>query len=187
MSGSTQTLPGPAWTLEAVPRHQKRWLSFLSLRFGTVLCSMVGIICFAWALVQHENSVVYTDGIGAGFSSFNLGTSTYGFLWSSIFLLIVSCSCAVHPGVSIAFDCIGLLAQIITTLMYLAGLGEYHSGGYQDSGTADDQLYGVEVFGCAMLILGVGFYLALITCASKASHVRCKEGKEQVKPKDELA
>lgn len=81
--------------------------------------------------------------------------STYGFLWSSIFLLVVLCGCAVHPGVSIAFDCIAFLAQIITTLMYLAELGAYHSGGYQESGTADDQLYGVEIFGCAMLLLGV--------------------------------
>lgn len=63
----------PTWNLEAIPRDQKKWLSFLSLRFGTVLCSMVGIICFAWAYVQHEKGVAYTDGIGSGFSIFNTG------------------------------------------------------------------------------------------------------------------
>lgn len=39
--------------------------------------------------------------------------------------------------------------------MYLAELGIYHSGGYQDRGTADDRLYGVEIFACAILLLGV--------------------------------
>lgn len=74
MSSSPHQLTETTWSLEAVPRQKKNWLSLLSFRFGTVLCSMVGIVCFAWALVQHENNVVYTDGIGAGYSSFNLGT-----------------------------------------------------------------------------------------------------------------
>lgn len=61
----------PIPNIEAIPRTQKNWLSFFSLRFGTVLSSMIGVICFAWAYIQHENGAAYTDGIGSGFSIFN--------------------------------------------------------------------------------------------------------------------
>lgn len=64
----------PTWSVEALPRRDKKWLSLLTLRFGTMLCSLVGIGCFSWAFTQHDGDVVYTDGIGAGYSSFNIGT-----------------------------------------------------------------------------------------------------------------
>lgn len=73
MSSKTYDQAYPTWKLEAVPRAQKKWLSLLSFRFGTILCSMVGVICFAWAYVQHENGVAYTDGIGSGYSIVNMG------------------------------------------------------------------------------------------------------------------
>ena len=69
---SAQTYP--TWSVEALPRRDKKWLSLLTLRFGTMLCSLVGIGCFSWAFTQHDGDVVYTDGIGAGYSSFNIGT-----------------------------------------------------------------------------------------------------------------
>ena len=60
-----------------------------------------------------------------------------------------------HPGVSIAFDCIAFLAQIITTLMYLAELGHYHPDGYEERGDLDDKVWRAEVAGCSLLMLGV--------------------------------
>ncbi|KAJ5578470.1 uncharacterized protein N7459_007434 [Penicillium hispanicum] len=170
-----------ALCVEALPRKQQKWLSFLSLRFGTVLCSMVGIVCFAWAFSQHEAEVVYTDGIGAGLAVSNLGTASYGFVWSTIIFSIVFFGCAVHPGVSIAFDCIALISQIITAVWNLYELGFYHAGGYGDPGTQDDRLYGVECFGSTMLLLGVIFYVGLIVRASMVCHVQ-RRNRMNVKP-----
>lgn len=65
------------------------------------------------------------------------------------------CGCTVHPGVSIAFDCIAFLAQVIPVAMDLNEFATYHAGGYGESGTLDDRLYGVECFGCAVMLLGV--------------------------------
>jgi hypothetical protein len=64
----------PTWCLEAVPRQQKKWLSFLTLRFAAVLCQMTVVICFAWAYTEHEKPVAYIDGLGSAWSSINLGT-----------------------------------------------------------------------------------------------------------------
>lgn len=64
----------PTWCLEAVPRQQKKWLSFLTLRFAAALCQMTVMICFAWAYTEHEKPVAYIDGLGSAWSSINLGT-----------------------------------------------------------------------------------------------------------------
>lgn len=76
-------------------------------------------------------------------------------MWSTIFLVIVLCGCAVHPGVSIAFDCIAFLAQIIPVAMDLNEIATYHAGGYGVSGTLDDRLHAAECFGSAIMLLGV--------------------------------
>jgi hypothetical protein len=44
------------------------------LRFGTVLCNLIAMICFAWAMEQHYIGVVSTDGLGQAWAGANLGT-----------------------------------------------------------------------------------------------------------------
>jgi hypothetical protein len=63
-----------SWCLDAVPRRENKWLSLLSLRFGTILCNMIAIICFAWAMPQHIIGLVSTDGLGQTWAGINLGT-----------------------------------------------------------------------------------------------------------------
>lgn len=62
------------WHPDAVPRQQKKWLNFLSLRFGAIICTIAPIVCFAWAYTQHDAGVVATDGLGRSWSGINLGT-----------------------------------------------------------------------------------------------------------------
>lgn len=183
MSTALNHQSSPSFCIEAIPRKEKKWLSLLSLRFGTVLCTMVAIICFAWAMVQHHEGVVSTDGLGEAWSSLNLGTvsqristitiftvvvgqtywprifyhqASYGFVWSTIFLIVVFCNCAVHPGVIVAFDCIAFIAQIITVCFHLHELVFYNLGGYYPSGHGTrGLLYGAECLGCSMILIGM--------------------------------
>lgn len=74
MSTALNHEPSPSFCIEAIPRKEKKWLSLFSLRFDTVLCTMIAIICFAWTMVQHHEGVVSTDGLGEAWSSLNLGT-----------------------------------------------------------------------------------------------------------------
>ncbi|KAJ5131243.1 uncharacterized protein N7515_007282 [Penicillium bovifimosum] len=140
----------PSWSLEALPRKERKWLSLFSLRFGAVLCTMTAIICFAWAMQEHNRVGVATDGLGSAFAAINLGTVSYGFVWSSVVLIVVLCNCAVHPGIIIAFDCIAFVAQIITVSFELHELAYWHAGGYKMRNTrAADVLYGVECLACS--------------------------------------
>ncbi|KAJ5332908.1 uncharacterized protein N7506_006691 [Penicillium brevicompactum] len=140
-----------SWCLEAVPRRSRKWLSLLSLRFGTILCNIIAVPCFAWAMEQHYKGIVATDGLGQTWAGMNLGTSAYGLIWSTIFLIVVLCNCAVHPGVIIAFDFIAFCAQLITVCFHLYELTFYHLGGYGSYGRFDvDRLYGIECLGCSV-------------------------------------
>lgn len=62
------------WHPDAVPRQQKKWLNFLSLRFGAIISTIAPIVCFAWAYTQHEAGVVATDGLGSAWAGISLGT-----------------------------------------------------------------------------------------------------------------
>ncbi|GLI71847.1 hypothetical protein PoHVEF18_000014 [Penicillium ochrochloron] len=178
----------PTRCLEAVPRQQKKWLSFLTLRFAAVLCQMTVVICFAWAYTEHEKPVAYIDGLGSAWSSINLGTAAYAFLWSTIFLVVVLIfNCRVHPGASITFDCLAFLAQIITVSFYVNEFAEYQHGGYSENTGEAKRLYGVECFGIAMMFLGLIFNLVLMIRASMACHVERKAGKQAIQPKFEDA
>lgn len=64
----------PGWHPDAVPRQQKKWLNFLSLRFGAIISTIAPIVCFAWAYTQHEAGVVATDGLGSAWAGISLGT-----------------------------------------------------------------------------------------------------------------
>ncbi|KAJ5551743.1 hypothetical protein N7461_006441 [Penicillium sp. DV-2018c] len=146
----------PSWSLEALPRKERKWLSLLSLRFGAVLCTMTAVICFAWAMEEHDKVGVATDGLGKAFAEINLGTTAYGFVWSSFVLIVALCTCAMHPGIIIAFDCIAVIAQLITVCLELHELVYWHDGGYGMSGTRDDDvLYGVECLACSVTLLGM--------------------------------
>lgn len=89
MSTALNHQSSPSFCIEAIPRKEKKWLSLLSLRFGTVLCTMVAIICFAWAMVQHHEGVVSTDGLGEAWSSLNLGTVSQRISTITIFTVVV--------------------------------------------------------------------------------------------------
>ncbi|KAJ5954055.1 hypothetical protein N7501_008334 [Penicillium viridicatum] len=179
MSTALNDQPSPSFCIEAVPRKEKKWLSLLSLRFGAVLCTMIAIICFAWAMVQHHEGVVSSDGLGEAWSSINLGTASYGFVWSTIFLIVVFCNCAVHPGVIVAFDCIAFIAQLITVCFDLHELAYWNLGGYSySSNHKAGPLYGAECLGCSMILVGVLFNLILCVRASIACHRLRKAGKQ---------
>ncbi|OQE23446.1 hypothetical protein PENFLA_c011G07672 [Penicillium flavigenum] len=178
MSTALDHQSSPSFCIEAIPRKEKKWLSLLSLRFGTVLCTMIAIICFAWAMVQHHEGVVYSDGLGEAWSSLNLGTASYGFVWSTIFLIVVFCNCVVHPGVIIAFDCIAFIAQIITVCFDLHELVFYNLGGYYPSHPDTGPLYGAECLGCSMILIGVLFNLILCVRACIACHRLRKAAKQ---------
>ncbi|KAJ5162555.1 uncharacterized protein N7500_004385 [Penicillium coprophilum] len=168
-----------SFCIEAVPRKERKWLSLLSLRFGAVLCTMVAIICFAWAMVQHQEGVVSSDGLGEAWSSINLGTASYGFLWSLILLIVVFCNCVVHPGIIVAFDCIACIAQLITVCFDLHELAYWNLGGYGYSSTHNlDPLYGAECLACSMILLGILFNIILCVRASIACHRLRKAGKQ---------
>ena len=66
-----------SWCLEVVPRSERKLLSFLSLRFAIVLCNIIAVTCFAWAMKQHYLGVVSTDGLGQTWAGINLGTVSY--------------------------------------------------------------------------------------------------------------
>ncbi|CAI7596177.1 unnamed protein product [Penicillium palitans] len=179
MSTPLNHQPSPSFCIEAVPRKEKKWLSLLSLRFGAVLCTMIAIICFAWAMVQHHEGVVSSDGLGEAWSSMNLGTASYGFVWSTIFLIVVFCNCAVHPGVIVAFDCIAFLAQLITVCLDLHELAYWNLGGYSySSNRKAGPLYGAECLGCSMILVGIFFNFILCVRASIACHRLRKAGKQ---------
>lgn len=74
MSATWDDKTRTSWCLEAVPRTERKWLSLLSLRFGTIPCNMIAIICFAWAMTQHIIGLVSTDGLGQTWAGINLGT-----------------------------------------------------------------------------------------------------------------
>ncbi|CAG8922960.1 unnamed protein product [Penicillium salamii] len=171
-----------SWCLEAVPRSERKWLSFLSLRFGIVLCNIIAMVCFAWAMEEHHKGFVSTDGLGESWAGINLGTSAYGFTWSTIFLIVVFCNCAVHPGVIIAFDSVAFCAQVITICFYLNELVGYHLGGYGTYTTYDgNKLYGVECLSCSMVLFAITFNLLLLVRASMACHTHRKTGKMETK------
>ena len=46
----------------------------LGLRIGALLCQLNCVVCFAWALTEHEKGIAYIDGLGSSWSSINLGT-----------------------------------------------------------------------------------------------------------------
>ncbi|CAG7936192.1 unnamed protein product [Penicillium nalgiovense] len=178
MSTALNHEPSPSFCIEAIPRKEKKWLSLFSLRFDTVLCTMIAIICFAWTMVQHHEGVVSTDGLGEAWSSLNLGTASYGFVWSTIFLIVVFCNCAFHPGVIIAFDCIAFIAQIITVCFHLHELVFYNLGGYYSGLHDTGPLYGAECLGCSMILIGILFNLILCVRASIACHRLRKAAKQ---------
>ncbi|KAJ5774747.1 hypothetical protein N7457_009643 [Penicillium paradoxum] len=164
--------------LDAIHRKEKKWLSLLSLRFGAVLCTMIAIICFAWALVKHDEGIVSTDGLGAAWASINIGTASYGFVWSTVVLIVVFCNCAIPPGVTIAFDCIAFLAQIITVCLELIEIAHWHAGGYGDYSHPDaGPLYGAECLACSVMLLGILFNIILFLRASMACHGQRKAAK----------
>ncbi|KAJ5091378.1 hypothetical protein NUU61_006248 [Penicillium alfredii] len=146
----------PAWCIEAVPRPYSRWLSFLSLRFVTVLTSMIGVICYAWGLPLQQGGLVYSDGVGPALASSNLGTAAYGFLWSSsVILVVVAFNCAVHPGATITFDLLAMAGQITTAVWDMYELGYYHDFGVERwSRGRERRLIGVEVFAAVMMLVG---------------------------------
>ncbi|OQE24434.1 hypothetical protein PENSTE_c007G09907 [Penicillium steckii] len=177
------------WYPDAVPRQQKKWLNFLSLRFGAIISTIAPIICFAWAYTQHQDGAVSTDGLGASWASINLGTAAYGFTWSTaLFLVVLIFNCAVPPGFIIFFDCIAWLAQLITIIFYMQELGGWHAGGYGYSkNRTHEELYGAEVFGASMMLLGMVFNIVLMIVASRACHVQRKAKKQTAYPKIEDA
>ncbi|CAI7641421.1 unnamed protein product [Penicillium bialowiezense] len=182
MSAAWNYKTSTSWCLEAVPRKDRKWLSFLSLRFGTIPCNIIAVVCFAWAMEQHVMGVVSTDGLGQTWAGINLGTSAYGLIWSTIFLIVVFCNFAVHPGVIIAFDCVAFCAQLITVCFYLYELTYYQLGGYGSYGTKDDdKLYGVECLGCSMVLLAITFNLILLVRASGVCRAQRKAGKAEAK------
>lgn len=82
--------------------------------------------------------------------------ASYGFVWSSIFLIVVFCNCAVHPGVIVAFDCIAFIAQLITVCFDLHELAYWNLGGYSySSNHKAGPLYGAECLGCSMILIGM--------------------------------
>ncbi|CAI7576116.1 unnamed protein product [Penicillium pancosmium] len=172
------------WHPDAVPRQQKKWLNFLSLRFGAIINTIAPIVCFAWAYTQHEAGVVATDGLGSAWAGINLGTASYGFVWSTVvFLVVLTFNCAIPPGVVIFFDCISWLAQLITICFYMQELGGWHAGGYgYSSNNKHENLYEAEVFGCSMMFLGIIFNMILMIVASKACHIQRNAKKEPTKP-----
>ncbi|KAJ6093960.1 hypothetical protein N7467_002805 [Penicillium canescens] len=183
MPSTSYDQTNPSWCIEAIPRQQKKWLSFLSLRFGTVLCTLTAVICFSWAMVQHDEGIVSTDGLGSAWSSINIGTSAYGFIWSTAYLIVIFCNCIVPPAASITFDCIAFIAQIIGVSFDLHELAYWNGGGYGLSRTTDDDvLYGVECFGCSVMLFGALIYLVLVVWASRACHVERKAGRRDFKP-----
>ncbi|KAJ5945160.1 hypothetical protein N7516_005328 [Penicillium verrucosum] len=116
---------------------------------------MIGIVCFAWAMVQHQEGVISSDGLGEAWSTMLLGTTSYGFVWSTIFLIVVLCNCAVHPGVIVAFDFIAFAGQFSTVCIDLHELAYWSLGGYGYSSTHNvGRLYGVECLGCSMVLVG---------------------------------
>ncbi|KAJ5232902.1 hypothetical protein N7468_005858 [Penicillium chermesinum] len=167
----------PSWCLEAVPRQSKKWLSLVTLRFGALLCQLICVICFSWALAEHEKGIAYIDGLGSGWSSINLGTSSYAFLWSATFLTVVAFNRRVHPGIGIAFDLLAFLAQMITVAFYLNEFAQWQTGGYPDDTEEAKRLYGVECFALAMMLLGLSFNLILLIRSSVACDVERKEAK----------
>jgi hypothetical protein len=89
--------------------------------------------------------------------------AAYAFLWSAVFLAVVLIfNCRVHPGASIAFDCLAFLAQIITVSFYVNEFAEYQHGGYSENTEEAKRLYGVECFGIAMMFLGL--YVLSLSC-----------------------
>lgn len=81
--------------------------------------------------------------------------ASYGFVWSTIFLIVVFCNCAVHPGVIVAFDCIAFAVQFSTVCIDLHELAYWSLGGYGYSSTHNvGRLYGVECLGCSMVLVG---------------------------------
>ncbi|KGO75073.1 hypothetical protein PITC_047560 [Penicillium italicum] len=171
MSTALNHQPSPYFCIESIPRKENKWLSLLSLRFGTVLCTMIAIICFAWAMVQHHEGVVSSDGLGEAWSSINLGTVSYGFVWSTLVLILVFCNCTIHPGVVVAFDCVAFIAQLITVCLYLQELDYWNHGGYSYSSAHNvGQLYRAECLGCSMILVGILFNLILFVRASIACH-----------------
>lgn len=80
MSAAWNYKTNDAWCLEAVPRKDRKWLSFLSLRFGAIPCNVIAVVCFAWAMEQHVMGVVSTDGLGQTWAGINLGTVCRYFL-----------------------------------------------------------------------------------------------------------
>ncbi|KAJ5488158.1 hypothetical protein N7453_011612 [Penicillium expansum] len=186
MSTAFNHQPSPSFCIEAVPRKEKKWRSLLSLRFGAVLCTMIAIICFAWAMVQHHEGIVSSDGLGEAWSSINLGTASYGFVWSTVFLVVVFCNCAVHPGVIVAFDCIAFIAQLITVCFDLHELAYWNLGGYSYSSTHNvGPLYAAECLGCSMILLGILFNLILCVRASIACH-KLRKARKQPDAKQEF-
>ncbi|KAJ5082719.1 hypothetical protein N7532_011762 [Penicillium argentinense] len=171
------------WHPDVIPQHQKKWLKFLSLRFGAMVSAIAPIACFAWAYTQHRAGEVSTDGLGASWSHINLGTAAYAFAWSTLkFLVVLIFNCAIHPGITIAFDCIAWVAQLITICFYLIELGYWHAGGYGYSKTGvHKQLYGAEVFGCSMMLLEITFHFILMCVAASACHTQRKAEKPAAK------
>ncbi|KAJ5458404.1 hypothetical protein N7475_009792 [Penicillium sp. IBT 31633x] len=143
---------------------------------------MIAVICFAWAMQQHHEGLVSTDGLGEAFAVINLGTAAYGFVWSTVVLIVVFCNCAIPPGVIIAFDCIAFLAQIITVGFELHELTYWHLGGYEIYDSQEsDRLYGAECLACAVMVLGTLFNLILCVRASMACHGQRKASKRTAK------
>ncbi|KAI9926002.1 hypothetical protein MW887_004461 [Aspergillus wentii] len=163
----------PAWCIEAVPRPHKRWLSFLSVRFVTVLFSLIGLICFAWGYPQQQDGgIAYGDGPTASLACSNLGTAAYGFAWSSIFILVVVIfNCAVHPGASITFDFLACAAQACTSVWYIYELEHYYDFRRPSSyGKGDEKkLVRVEAFATIVILL------------SAICHVQRKRGIQNTK------
>lgn len=82
--------------------------------------------------------------------------ASYGFVWSSVVIIVVFCNCAVPPGVIIAFDCIAFISQIITVCFDLNELVYWHAGGYEYYSHPDvDRLYGAECLACSTMLLGM--------------------------------
>lgn len=74
MSAAWNDKSSSSWCLEALPRRQKKWLSLFSLRFVTIVCNIIAVVCFSWAMEQHYKGVVSTDGLGQAWAGINLGT-----------------------------------------------------------------------------------------------------------------
>lgn len=74
MSTAWNDKSSASWCLEAVPRRQKKWLSLFSLRCVIIICNIIAVVCFSWAMKQHYKGVVSTDGLGQAWAGINLGT-----------------------------------------------------------------------------------------------------------------